>query len=153
LQKEWLNLNDHAKDVYVKVALYIGIIYMELGIMDKAHYYLDIAANYKASIGGITEYTNCLCNMGDPQALDYINNTIKKVSEVINSSEEGSESLELLLDFLYRRLVYSLINHKDYYSAENILKEMIKNERNIDFANNELEYIQRIKEQNSSSSK
>ena len=126
---------------------------MELGQIEKAHYYLDIAANYKTSIGGIVEFTNCLCNMGDPQAIEYINNTIKRVSEVINSSEDCNEPLEELLDFLYRRLAYSLINHKDYNTAEKILKDMIKDERNIDFANNELEYIQRIKEQNSSSSK
>ena len=153
IQTEWLSMNDTAKDTYVKIALYIGVIYMELGQIEKAHYYLDIAANYKTSIGGIVEFTNCLCNMGDPQAIEYINNTIKRVSEVINSSEDSNEPLEELLDFLYRRLAYSLINHKDYNTAEKILKDMIKDERNIDFANNELEYIQRIKEQNSSSSK
>ena len=31
------------------------------------------------------------------------------------------------------------------------IKDMIKNERNVDFANNELAYIQKVKEENSSS--
>lgn len=153
LQKEWLNLNDHAKDVYVKVALYIGIIYMELGIMDKAHYYLDIAANYKASIGGITEYTNCLCNMGDPNTLSYIENSIKRISEIISNAEEPNEPLEEFLDFLYRRMVYSLITHKAYDTAENMLKDMIKNDKNVDFANNELAYLQKIRQEENTTNK
>lgn len=151
LRSEWLNINDNAKDVYAKLGLYIGTIYMELGQFEKAHYYLDIASNFKASIGGITEFTNCLCNMNDPFALNYIDNTIKRISEIINNSEDGNEHLEGLLDFLFRRMAFTLINHKDYDTAERILKDMIKNERNVDFANNELAYIQKVKEENSSS--
>lgn len=151
LRSEWLNINDNAKDVYAKLGLYIGTIYMELGQFEKAHYYLDIASNFKVSIGGITEFTNCLCNINDPFALNYIDNTIKRISEIINNSEDGNEHLEGLLDFLFRRMAFTLINHKGYDTAERILKDMIKNERNVDFANNELAYIQKVKEENSSS--
>ena len=147
IQSEWLGINDEGKNVYARIALYIGVIYMELGLMVKAHYYLDIASNYNTSIGGITEFTNCLCNMRDPHALEYINHSIKKVNGIIESSEEMNEPLERLLDFLYRRMAYSLINHRDYSTAEDILKEMIKNERNVDFANKELAYIAKLREQ------
>ena len=149
LRSEWAHINDNAKDVYSKLGLYIGTIYMELGQLEKAHYYLDIASNFKASIAGITEFTNCLCNMNDPHALNYIDNTIKHISEIINNSEDGNEPLEGLLDFLFRRMAFTLINHKEYDTAERILKDMIKNERNVDFANNELAFIQKVKEEKS----
>lgn len=144
LQQEWLNLNEYAKDVYVQVAQYIGFIYMELGIMDKAYYYLEITTYYIGYINGAAEYINCLCNMGDPNALDYIRNNIKKINEILSKEEEPNEPLEKFYDFLLRRMAYSLITHKAYDIAEDMLKNMIENGKNIEYANSELAYLQKI---------
>ena len=57
-------------------------------------------------------------------------------------------------------MIYNIENYEGELTEEekvelsdylNELEDMIKNERNVDFANNELAYIQKVKEENSSS--
>ena len=64
----------------------------------------------------------------------------------MNKSEEESERLLPLYNFLRRRYVYTLIDRKELDEAEELLNKMIVDELDLDFANGELEYIKTIKE-------
>ena len=144
--KEW---DDEMRNLYTEINYYIGFIYSDLKMYDRAFYYLWPAQS-NGMISGTYEFVNCLCNMKDTGAKGYISSKAKEVTELMNKSEEESEQLLPLYNFLRRRYVYVLIDRKELDEAEAILNEMIKDEQDVEFANGELEYIKAIRENNQS---
>ena len=144
--KEW---DDEMRNLYTEINYYIGFIYSDLKMYDRAFYYLWPAQS-SGMISGTYEFVNCLCNMKDTGAKGYISSKAKEVTELMNKSEEESEQLLPLYNFLRRRYVYVLIDRKELDEAEAILNEMIKDEQDVEFANGELEYIKAIRENNQS---
>lgn len=142
--KEW---DDEMRNLYTEVSYYIGFIYSDLKMYDRAFYYLWPAQS-NGKISGTYEFVNCLCNMKDTGAKGYISSKAKEVMELMNKSEEENERLLPLYNFLRRRYVYTLINRNELDEAEEMLNGMIKDEQDIDFANGELEYIKTMKEKN-----
>lgn len=140
--KEW---DDEMRNLYTEINYYIGFIYSDLKMYDRAFYYLWPAQS-SGMISGTYEFVNCLCNMKDTGAKGYISSKAKEVTELMNKSEEESEQLLPLYNFLRRRYVYVLIDRKELDEAEAILNEMIKDEQDVEFANGELEYIKAIRE-------
>ena len=139
---EW---NDDLRNLYTEISYYIGFIYSDLKMYDRAFYYLWPAQS-NGKISGTYEFVNCLCNMKDTGAKGYISSKAKEVTELMNKSEEESERLLPLYNFLRRRYVYTLIDRKELDEAEELLNKMIVDELDLDFANGELEYIKTIKE-------
>ena len=139
LRQEW---NEEQSRLYYEVCYYIGFIYVDLNMYDKAFYYLYMAQT-QHSIGATQEFANCLCNMNDPSAKQYLQSKINEVVEIMNKSEEEAERLYDFYLFLKRRYVYVLIEQGGYDEAESILKKMIENEECVGFANDELDYIKK----------
>ena len=143
-------LNEHIingdVDVYAfcEVTFYIGFIYMELSMPEKAHYYLYSirnAANYSYN----AEYINCLNALKEPYAVSYIKEELDKLIDEMSKSDEISPAQEHYRQVLMRRYVYSLIEIKNYDTAIEVLRYMIKNEDSVEFAKSELKYVLELK--------
>ena len=141
LKQEW---NDDQRKLYFEICYYIGFIYVDLNMYDKAFYYLYMAQS-QHSIGATQEFANCLCNMNDPSAKEYLQSKINEVVDIMNKSEEDSERLMDFYLFLKRRYVYVLVENGSFDEAESILNKMIENEECLDFVKDELDYIKRQK--------
>lgn len=138
MKQEW---DEEQSKLYHEMCYYIGFIYVDLNMYDKAFYYLYMAQS-QHSIGATKEFANCLCNMNDPSAKQYLHSKINEVVEIMNKSEEAERLMDFYL-FLKRRYVYVLIEYGNYDDAENILKQMIEREECLDFVKDELEYIKK----------
>ena len=145
LRKNCNSWNDNVRNLYDEISYYIGFIYTDLKMYDRAFYYLWPAQS-NGDINATYEFVNCLCNMKDVGAKGYISSKAKEVTELMNKSEEEAERLLPLYNFLRRRYVYALIDREELDEAEEMLNEMIKEEQDLEFANGELEYIKAIKE-------
>lgn len=139
LKKEW---DDDERKLYFEICYYIGFIYVDLNMYDKAFYYLYMAQSQR-SISATKEFANCLCNMNDPSAKDYIGSKLGEIIDLMNKSEEDAERLMDFYLFLKRRYVYVLIENGNYDDAESILEKMIENDESADFAKDELDYIKK----------
>ena len=109
---------------------------------DRAFYYLYIPQR-QGSINATKEFANCLCNMNDPSAKDYITSTRSQIVELINKDEEEYERLLDFYRFLTRRWAYIAIERKEYDEAETLLSQMIERGEDTEFAKEELDYIKR----------
>lgn len=144
---QWNQLDKDYQERFFLIAYYIGFIYMELGMQDRAFYYL-FHARQANGLAAVQEFANCLCNMKDPGALSFIKGTIGHVLEVLNKQdgEEEDESLMSFYQFLNRRMAYVLIDRKEYDEAESVLNRMIAEGTDVEFAKSELEYLRKIRE-------
>lgn len=141
------NWTTDTENLYSEICFYIGFIYNDLGMYDRAFFYLYIAQ--RTRIDGTQEFTNCLCNMKDVGAKGYIYSRAEAVMKQMRTSEEEAERLMPFYNFLRRRYTYVLIDRGELDDAERMLNEMIADEEDVEFAKGELEYIKerRIKEE------
>ena len=139
MKQEW---DEDQSKLYHEMCYYIGFIYVDLNMYEKAFYYLYMAQS-QHSIGATKEFANCLCNMNDPSAMQYLHSKINEVVEIMNKSEEETERLMDFYLFLKRRYVYVLIEQGNYDDAENLLNQMMEREECVDFVKDELEYIKK----------
>ncbi len=105
-----------------------------------AAYYLEIATKANR-VDYIEEYVNFLSNTNDPRALSYIENMSKWIQKPDNP--EAIADWNHLMAFFKRRKAYILIEKKRYDEAKTILTEMLDDPDNRQFAQGELNYIQR----------
>lgn len=134
--------DDQQRELYYEVSYYIGFIYMDLNMKDRAFYYLYVPQR-QGSIHATKEFANCLCNMNDPSAKDYITSERSQVIELMNKDEEEYERLLDFYRFLTRRWAYIAIERKEYDEAETLLNQMIERGEDAEFAKEELDYIKR----------
>ena len=147
LKSVWVDLSEEQRDSYYDVCFFIGFIFMNLKMYDKAFYYLK-AASVSRSISSCQELINCLCNMNAPQAIPTIQGYLKTVREIQEEEKEDiDESVLDFYQFLLRRLAYMFINQRAYEEAEDLLNRMIKNGNSVEFAQAELDYIKQIRAQ------
>ena len=145
--KEHIINGDVDVAAFCEVTFCIGFIYMELSMPEKAHYYLYSirnAGNYSYNV----EYINCLNALKEPYAVSYIKEELDKLIEEMSESEEITLAQEHYRRVLMRRYVYSLIEIKNYDTAIEVLKYMIKNEDSVEFAKSELKYVLQLKKEN-----
>ena len=129
------------RDLYNELNFYIGFIYMELKMYETAYYYLDIAQR-GGNFSSIEEFMNCLCNVRDWDSLTYIRDIYERIIKALKEEgEDANDNLLRLYQFTKRRMAYALINNRELDEAKNMLKEMIKNGEDVEFAKVELKYI------------
>ncbi len=142
----WETMKDNVKNLYYELCYYIGFIYMELNMKEQAFYYL-YNAKRENGLTCLTEFTNCLCNMKDPFALEFVVSYLQQTKELLEGEHAGDETLLGFYQFLNRRYIYLLIEQSRFDEAEKLLKEMIKKEIDVEFAKGELEYISKQREE------
>ena len=138
-QKEELSL-------FYEICYYIGFIYADFGMNDRAFYYLNIAqkSNY---IDHIQEFINCICNMKDPFAFGVVTKYMENIQDDMNKDETEAERLMPFYQFFQRRYAYLLIEYRQLDKAEDFLNIMIERNMDVEFAKGELEYIRKIRKE------
>ena len=123
----------------------IGFIYDELHQYDKAYYYLDILEPLHCVLY-TEEYVNNLVNSKDCRAMAIVDNLLSVVSlphEGGEQDDSSSEGISDFFNFLKRRKAYLLVETGRYDDAENMLRKMLDEPDNMDFANTELSVIKK----------
>ncbi len=145
-RENWKDLNDRGKSNYHRVCFYMGFVYMDLNLTERAFYFLTIALQSNG-LDAYSEYINCLCNMKDPITISIISSHLEGVKKAM-SEERNDVALTNFWLFLERRLTYAQIYMKLYEEAHSRLRKMIENDYNVDFAKHELEYLENLMRSN-----
>ena len=140
--KDW---KEGVKELFYDICYYIGFIYADLGMNVRACYYLNIARESNR-IDYIEEFVNCICNMRDPSTLGMVVSYIKDIQEKMSANEDEIERLMPMYQFFQRRLLYLLVEYQKWDDAEIQANYMIQNEMDVEFANDELEHIRKMRE-------
>lgn len=151
--------DQHVMSLLEELAYFIGCCYMNLHQYDRASYYLQLTL--PTTHQSYTEaYVNCLVNSGDYRAMDVLTGlqgTLQTMLDHLEMADDedgesetqhqgpGKEQLEKFLNFVKRRRAYMLVNKGHYSEAERLLKQMLDDPDNSDFALSELAYIQKHK--------
>lgn len=125
-------------DIFFESSYNVGFCLMELGKPHTAAYYLEISS-HSMNYNHIQEYINCLTNSQDPQALDVVEDVMKRSPKP--ESEEDIKSWNFHMAFLKRRKAYVLIDLKRYDDARKLLTEMLDDPSCKGFAKDELNYL------------
>lgn len=141
--KDW---KEGVKELFYDICYYIGFIYADLGMNVRACYYLNIARGSNR-IDYIEEFVNCICNMRDPSTLGMVVSYIKDIQEKMSANEDEIERLMPMYQFFQRRLLYLLVEYQKWDDAEIQANYMIQNEMDVEFANDELEHIRKMREE------
>ncbi len=141
---DWYDrMDDSQLQAFYDLIFDIGFCYSELKVYDKALFYLDMLLGLHR-ITYTMEYVNCLVNSGDYRAQQAIDQLIAGVKMNLEDEEHPQEEhIAAFLAFLQRRKVYVLIEKQAYNKAQRMLKKMLNEPENADFALNELAYLQK----------
>ena len=132
-------------DWYYNICLFVGLIYMQLNMIDRAHYYLQIAQE-SGDYNAIKEFMDCMCIIQNHHAMEYITDIRKRVEDTLRASDgQHDEALEDLYRHTNRRLINLLIDKRDLDRAEHILNEMIENEYDVEYAKGELKRVENLR--------
>lgn len=142
-QAHWTELSERGKEEYYVICYHIGFVYLTLGYFEKAYYYLNNAKR-NSSINAIRDFTNCLIEMKDTGALEYIYSMVSLVSSQIKVYGDENDTLLPLYHFLRRRAAQVLVGLKYYSQARELLYQMLGEEENREFAERELQYLESI---------
>lgn len=146
LQQKWWdnNLPNEEFQTLIECSFLIGYCYYELGLFDKAYKYLEFAAkNSKKGFKYQSEYINCLIALKDIRSLMIIDQNMEIL--IKKSEDERTEYDYDFQLFLIRRRCYCLIELKLYDQAEEGLKHILSIDPENQFAKQEIEYINQLK--------
>lgn len=145
LQKKWWEdqLTDEEFQTLIECSFLIGYCYYEIGLFDKSYKYLEFSARmgsngYKYQ----SEYINCLIALKDIRSLTVIDKNYELLTK--KTEEERTEYDYGFFMFLLRRKAYCMIELKQYEAAVDILKHILKNDPENEFAKQEIEYIKQL---------
>ena len=140
LLSRWEELNEEEKEDFFVAAYQVGYGLMDFHMMEKAHYYLEIAAQCGAE-QCYTEYLNCLSNSYDPRTISVIDSFMQADYE-----ESTQEQLHRWKSFLKRRKAFLLVEAKKLEEAKVILNDLIRDPDPVNrkFAMEELAFIDPI---------
>lgn len=145
MQGQFGQMRQEMRAVFYEVCYFIGFCYGALHRYELAYYYLEITLPLHR-INYTEEYINCLVNGGDHRAMDVIDALTQEMRKVISDEEEPLAANVAFLNFLKRRKAYVYIDRQNYDAAEAMLKRMLDDPANSDFAISELAYIRKLRE-------
>ena len=137
------------KEAFYEVTYLIGFCYCELKQYKRAEAYLNMLSHLHR-ITYTTELVNCLVNAGDFRAMSTIDNLKGSInhSMMLDEEDEVPEPIRKFLSFLDRRKVYILVDKHRFGEARPLLTKMLDDPENVDFAINELAFIQKMEKEN-----
>lgn len=147
LSPEYLYMKRESRDRFHELCYRIGFCYNELKLYKEAYVYLDAVANC-GNLTYVMEYINCLVNSKDHRAISVIENFMNQAENYQEDTEEAvPEQVQKFWNFLRRRKAFVLVEQEQYDAAEALLKEMLSEAANSDYALNELAYLQNRKKE------
>ncbi len=139
-------LNDEGQKAFLDVNMKIGQLYLTNGHPEKAYVYLDFARSANTIFSEML-YIDCLCALMHPYAEGVIKNSLARLLQQINQTENAKD-LAIFNQFLNRRLIDVYRSKERYTDAELILNRMLVNgEDDPQYINEILEEIRKEKEQ------
>lgn len=159
---EYFDFSDEQKKLFFDIAYYIGFCYTELQRYDLAYYYLELVCRLNR-FDYSAEYINCLANGSDIRVFKEIgrerDEISKLIEEVQNAEDSDSEenighynALANYYAFLQRRIGYALIDFRQLDEAEQHFQNMLEQDPDNDYAQNELNYIAQLRRRSRPSS-
>lgn len=144
LRESWLrgSITDDDKRMFYQTCYLIGYCYAEMGLYEKALFFLEIVRPLNNITYNI-EYINCLANSRDIRAIYTIHNELNQLAQLRES--EITDSIIFYHNFLRRRRAYTFVDMGRLDDAEEAFKEMLNEGANKEYAKGELEYIQELK--------
>ncbi len=144
-RQQFFTLSDAEKNQFYYMAYCLGFCYCELGLYEKAYYYLSLMSK-SGNMESIAEYVNVLANSGDIRVFYEINGILKDLDQRYDTSEEMPENVSLFRSFLGRRHAFSLIEFGMLDEAEKEFKKLLNDPSSLDYAVNELAYIKKLRQ-------
>lgn len=145
LAPQYDSLKREGRERFYELCYQIGFCYNELRLYKEAYVYLEAVAG-KNNLNYTMEYVNCLVNSKDHRALGVVNNLIGQAEHYQNDTEgEMPDGMQNFYDFLRRRKAFLLVDTDRLDDAEQLLKSMLREPGNCDFALDELAYIQNLR--------
>lgn len=143
-RKSFFTSSKEATKQFMQMLYYLGFCYCELGLYEKAFYYLNIVRT-TGNIHHVMEYVNVLANSGDIRVFKEIETIAEDVHQQFTDDEDIPEHVQNLLSFLKRRRAFSLIEFGEFDEAEKAYKALLDDPESHDYALNELAYLQQLK--------
>lgn len=146
LQRKWWEdqLTDEEFQTLIECSFLIGYCYYEIGLFDKSYKYLEFSAkNSQSGYKYQSEYINCLIALKDIRSLMIIDHNLESLTK--KTEPERTEYDYEFFMFLLRRKAFCMIELKKYEAAEDILKHILNNDPENEFAKQEIEYIKQLK--------
>ena len=146
LQQKWWEdqLTDEEFQTLIECSFLIGYCYYEIGLFDKSYKYLEFSAkNSQSGYKYQSEYINCLIALKDIRSLMIIDHNLESLTK--KTEPERTEYDYEFFMFLLRRKAFCMIELKKYEAAEDILKHILNNDPENEFAKQEIEYIKQLK--------
>ena len=141
-------LKNLQSDTYFNLCYHIGFCYCELKLYVEAHFYLEQTLPLHRIVY-TQQYVNCLVNSNDFRAMPFIGSLLAEIKEVTEDDEENHAlqgPVGSFVNFLNRRKAFLYVEWQEYEKAEKMLKKMLDEPENMDFAIDELAFIQRHRE-------
>ena len=139
-----------------EIAYLIGCCYLNLHQYECANYYLQLLMP-TSNLLYSKAYINCLVNSGDYRALSMLDAFLTNLNDIAKQAQETDDDdapdeerpdmaqLNAFAGFIRRRKAYLLVSLGRYDEAERLLKTLLDDPDNSDFALSELAYIQQKK--------
>lgn len=137
-------MSEDNRRTFLDVCYLLGFCYNCLQQYEKAFYYLHIVAE-DGNLKHAMEYVNTLTNARDIRVFRETDRMMDAIKQNWGNSDDLPEGMAHFVSFLRRRRAYSLIDFHHLDLAENMLKEMLDEPENADFAINELAYLKRLR--------
>lgn len=133
------------KETFFEVIYHIGFCYCDLKQYDRALGYLDMLAGLHR-ITYTTEQVNAMVNSGDFRSMGTIDQLVSSINESLDleEGEKPAEHIQAFLSFLNRRKAFLLIDKGRLEEAKALLNKMLEDPLSVDYAINELAYIQKL---------
>lgn len=150
MQGAFDRMGQTTRNTFYEICYLVGSCYLHLGQHQRACQYLQVAIPTRR-ITYTEAFVNSLVNGNDFRAMYYIDTFLMEAQTTTDTEQneenaEESHGIRTFVNFLKRRKAYLLVSREQYDEAETLLKQLLKEHANSDFALKELAYIQKKKQ-------
>lgn len=150
LQSSFEKMGASAREAFIELCYLIGSCYAHLNQYCRASYYLQLTLPAHR-ITYTEAFVNCLVNGHDFRAMLFINSFLQRLQPIVGDERPDQATGEMyeiiaFVGFLKRRKAFLLVRAERYDEAELILKQLLDDPANSDYALKELAYIQKKKQ-------
>ena len=152
LKERWLKneIIDEECYMFYQTCYMIGFSYADMGLYEKACYYLDIIWPLE-EISYCREYINCLVNLKDLRAESTIDGELERLKHLMDDKKADYKTKDALVSyfrFLKRRKAHVLVDIDKLDEAEKLFGELLQDEEKelvIKYIEGELKYIDKMR--------
>lgn len=145
LRTDFYHLSKDDRRLFYEACYFAGFCHATLQQYKQAYFYLDgiFAKGPKYT----QEYVNVLVNAKDARALSMIDRLLRDLPQADDEDQEN-EVIGGVRDFLLRRRAYTLIDFRRYKEAYELLRTMLDDPANAEFAQSEIDYLRTLAKHN-----